>query len=103
MVISSSRRGSCGPKRATFLRFGSTVRTVPRGYRIRKQRSGLRGGNPDERKESMTRIPKTRIPEEVAAALANPFDLTEVHSKPAAVNGNQPLPIAFVAARTIQH
>src|SRR5713226_5614167 len=50
----------------------------------------------------MTRIPKTRIPEEVAAALAKPFDLTEVHFKPAAVNGNRALAIAYVDARAIQ-
>jgi hypothetical protein len=39
---------------------------------------------------------------EIAAALAEPFDLAEIHWKPQAVSGNRALAIAFVNARTFQ-
>jgi hypothetical protein len=45
---------------------------------------------------------KQKLPDEVAAALAKPFDTDEVHFKPAAVNGNRALAIAYVDARAIQ-
>ena len=47
-----------------------------------------------------TRHPQTA--EEIARALAEPFDPTEIHFKPAVVSGNRALAIAYVDARVIQ-
>src|SRR5262249_19011863 len=43
-----------------------------------------------------------RTPQEIAHALAEPFDPQEVHFKPAVVSGNRALAIAYLDARTIQ-
>jgi hypothetical protein len=48
----------------------------------------------------MTLTPKT--PDEVAAALAAPFDPEEVHFKPQAIRGTRARAVAYVDARAIQ-
>lgn len=44
----------------------------------------------------------TRTPAEIATALAEPFDVAEVHFKPGVVSGNRALALAYADARAIQ-